>query len=571
MKTSNLLFPSSLSKILISLFFLLTISCQDPLQDDLTVRFPGEYQGIEEWQDVLEDLVFESSMIVQHAGSIQDAVNLAMPGDAIYIEPGIYKEAITIDKSDIKLVGLDGGNGEKVILDNPGGEERGIYLTKQATGVEVLNIQMQHFTNNSPPISTLPTKKNARHNRFFKMTRTQLDNNIAHYQFEIRLGKREFDVVRIHRVVRESRPYRPIRTHGEVFMVHGASQDFDDIFLTAGAVNNINPQTSSPAFLASKGIDVWGIDLAWTLVPAETSDFNFMKDWGVKRDVDHTLAAMSLARLIRGLTGQGFGRLNLLGFSYGVGVAYAAAGQETQQHPILRDIKGIIPVEGGMKYDKSDLVQEEFRNSMCEVAAGMKALIDGGTYESRLGLDIEPFGNLAIAAPNDLSPIIPGLSNYQAALFAGAIPGASPPAPFWHFVGGDLIEDNIPMGLLYTAPSRWFYLLTTLAPYMPQRTTYEYRVCQCDEEDVKIDDHLDQISVPIMYIGAGGGFGEFGDYTSSLTSSTDITNYTISLQAAENRIIDYGHADVFMATNAPELVWEPLRKWLIDHSGYSFR
>lgn len=127
------------------------------------------------------------------------------------------------------------------------------------------------------------------------------------------------------------------------------------------------------------------------------------------------------------------------------------------------------------------------------------------------------------------------------------------------------------MGLLYTAPSRWFYLFTTLAPYMPQRTPYEYRVGQCDEEDVKIDDHLDQISVPILYIGARGGFGAFGDYTSSLTSSTDITNYTISLQAAEKRIIDYGHADVFMAANAPDLIWEPLRKWLIDHSGYSFR
>lgn len=39
--------------------------------------------------------------------------------------------------------------------------------------------------------------------------------------------------------------------------------------------------------------------------------------------MDHTLAAMSIARLIRGLTGQGFGRLHLLGFSYGGSVGYA--------------------------------------------------------------------------------------------------------------------------------------------------------------------------------------------------------------------------------------------------------
>ena len=570
MKTLNLLSLRSLSKIFISLSLLFAISCTDPVQDEIIVADPVSNQEAFPWQDILEELIFESNIIVQKDGSIQDAVNAAMPGDAIYIEPGIYKEAITIDKSDIKLIGLDGANGEKVILDNPGGKKRGITVTKQGNDVEVSNIKLQNFTDNSPYISSEPSTQVARRDHYFKMTRDQLGNKIAHYQFEVRLGKREFDVVRIHRVVREYRPYRPIHTHGEVFMIHGASQDFDDIFLTAGSEEK-NAQTSSPVYLASKGIDVWGIDLAWTLIPAETSNFNFMKDWGVERDADHTLAALSIARLIRGLTGQGFGRLNLLGFSYGVPVAYAAAGRETQQHPILRDIKGLIPVEAGMKYDKNDPVHEEFRNSMCDVAAGIKALIDGGTYESTLGGNLAPFGNLAISVPNDPSPIIPGLTNFQAALFVGAIPGATPPAPFWHFIGGDLNEFNIPVGLLYTDPPRWFHLLTTLVPYMPQRTMYEFRACQCDEEDVSIDDYLDQISVPILYLGAGGGFGTFGDYTSSLTASTDITNYTVSLQAEENRIIDFGHADTFMANDAADLVWEVLRQWLVDHNSYSLQ
>ena len=106
--------------------------------------------------------------------------------------------------------------------------------------------------------------------------------------------------------------------------------------------------------MASNGIDVWGMDFAWTLVPLETTDFTFMKDWGVVRDVDHTLAAMSVARLIRGLTGQGLGRMNLLGYSYGVGVAYAAAGRETQQHAILQDVKGLVAVDQVMKYSDAD-------------------------------------------------------------------------------------------------------------------------------------------------------------------------------------------------------------------------
>lgn len=119
------------------------------------------------------------------------------------------------------------------------------------------------------------------------------------------MGKGEFDLVRIHRVVLERCPCFPVRTQGYVFMIHGAIQDFDDIFLTAGA-SEIYAETSSPYYSAANNIEVWGIDTGWTLFALETSDFTFMMDWGVERDVDHALAAMSIARLVRELTWQGF-------------------------------------------------------------------------------------------------------------------------------------------------------------------------------------------------------------------------------------------------------------------------
>ena len=75
------------------------------------------------------------------------------------------------------------------------------------------------------------------------------------------MGKGEFDLVRIHRVVLERRPCFPVCAKGNVFMIHGAIQDFDDIFFTAG-VEEINAETSSPYFLAANNIDVWSIDMA---------------------------------------------------------------------------------------------------------------------------------------------------------------------------------------------------------------------------------------------------------------------------------------------------------------------
>jgi hypothetical protein len=312
------------------------------------------------------------------------------------------------------------------------------------------------------------------------------------------------------------------------------------------------------------------MDFGWTGVPAETSDFGFMQDWGVDKDIDHTLPAMSVARLIRGITGQGFGRLNVLGYSYGVLVAYGAAGRETQKHPILRHIDGIIAVDQGLKYAASE---EVFRQAACNSALASKQQIDNGVYHNNSGQVFGAFSALATSAPDDPSPLIPNLTNYQAALFIGTSTFAqgNAAAPFWHFVAGVFPDPAVPVpsGLAYTDPARWINLPASLPPYQPQRTIYDARSCLCNEVDVAFDDYVGVITLPILYIGAGGAFGSLGDHTSSLTWSTDITNYTVNVQPADQRIIDYGHADLFLASNAPTLVWKPLYQWLVNHHAVS--
>ncbi|HEX5169906.1 MAG TPA: hypothetical protein VFW11_12095 [Cyclobacteriaceae bacterium] len=550
------------------LVMLITLTnCSEPIGDQ--VAPPPSTLPSDLWESLSDPSNLISSVVVQQGASLQNAIEAAEPGQVIYLEPGLYREPVIINKEHIKLIGLNGAHGEKVVISS-------LELKSKA---EVINV-FRH--NDDVPLKDIETffqpddyelnnvfsspqltggRRNLISKSFYclfgHVKRTELANGIAHYEFEIPLGHGSFDIVRLHRVVRESRPYRPIRTEGDVFMVHGASQDFDDIFLTAGS-NNPDAQTSSPIYLAGKNIDVWGIDLAWTLVPKATTDFSFMKDWGVQRDVNHTLAGLSIARLVRGLTGQSFAPMNLLGFSYGVAIAYTAAGQETQKFPLLRNVKGIIPVDSGMKFETGDEVS---RHSACTEAANIKTSIDGGKYQGTLGLDIAPIAALASTAPNDPSPIpaFAGLTNIQVAMAIGSSPAANPVAPYWHFVGGSF------SALLYTDEVRWVNLLNVLAPYQPQLTSYEYRVCVCDEEESYLDDHLNEIAVPILYLGAGGGFGSLGNFTTNLTASTDITTYTVNKQSAADRNIDYGHADLWMATNASNDVWDVLRQWLVDH------
>jgi hypothetical protein len=69
----------------------------------------------------------------------------------------------------------------------------------------------------------------------------------------------------------------------------------------------------------------------------------------------------------------------------------------------------------------------------------------------------------------------------------------------------------------------------------------------------------------VLYIGAGGGFGEYGVYTTTLLGSTDVTSLIVSKVPATQRLIDYGHADLFLANDAEELVWAPMLEWIQAH------
>ncbi|MBN1414749.1 MAG: hypothetical protein JW973_06590 [Bacteroidales bacterium] len=513
--------------------------------------------GFAKPNDVLSHLDSGSDiLIVENGSSVQEAINVAREGDVIFIEPGIYKEAITINKPRLKLIGACSTSDEPVILENPGNARKAISVSKDEFQVEILNIQFKNFREENTRVSRFKCSGTGSQKLIRNMQREELGNGIAHYTYDLQLGSGEFDAVCIHRVVREHCPWHPVLTTGEVFNVPGGINTFEAIFLTAGA-EMINEETSTAYFLASKNIDVWGIDLGWTKVPMETSDFSFMKDWGIERDVTHTLKALAIVRLMRGFSMQGFQRVNLLGYCYGAQVAYGAAGRETQLHPFWRQVKAIIPVDHLMKYEPIPEL-EEFRQNQCSWAAVYKAKIESGNYMIDDGAGFIYMATLAFSAPGEDSPVIPGLTNYQALLAVGSNPPDDPDTPFWHFFGGDMND------FLYSDPDRFIRFGMTLPPYMPAKTFYDLYACGCNEENVSFDDHIAQISLPILYIGAGGGMGTVGYYTGNLTSSNDITNFTVTIPGVEP-LYDFGHADLWIGYNANELVWEVLYKWLLVH------
>lgn len=80
-----------------------------------------------------------------------------------------------------------------------------------------------------------------------------------------------------------------------------------------------------------------------------------------------------------------------------------------------------------------------------------------------------------------------------------------------------------------------------------------------------VPDHLADIQVPVFYLGAGGGFGEYGLYTTTLVGSSDVTTLVVRELDPARQDEDYGHGDLLYAGGAPAVAWEPLAGWIESH------
>jgi hypothetical protein len=403
--------------------------------------------------------------------------------------------------------------------------------------------------------------------RAFDIERRQVSGNVYEYTFALRVGEGEHDVIKVHRVVREDEAGRPSQTEHAVLMVHGDIWGFDAAFLGNTISAHAPAGQSVGLYLASKGVDVWGIDLRWTQVPAATTDFTFMKDWNIATHVGDIAVALSVARGVRGATGSGTGQLALLGWSRGGILAYAYANAETRLPENLRQVKALVPVDIAYKFAPEHETQ---RAAACRRYASARQQRDLGVYQSSLGAGVGVIGTLAAADPGGVStvPGFAGLTNAQAALLLASrthlLFANDPPVPSYHFNAGVFNLLGLPTKLQYTPEAYLYDFLAAGHPYQSSTEIMESEALLCDEIDVPYDDYLGEIRIPVLYVGAAGGFGEYGLDTLEQLGGSDVSSLVVRLHASDARDVEFGHADLFLAENARDVVWKPLRKWLVS-------
>jgi hypothetical protein len=394
--------------------------------------------------------------------------------------------------------------------------------------------------------------------------RRVVESGIAEYSYTLRVGSGAQDLITVHRVVAELFPGRALPAHQSVFLVHGDLWGFRSAFLPGVTSSAVPREKSFAIHLARQGMEVWGIDLRWVHVPANTTDFTFMKDWNLEMHVQDVSTGLLLARTVRAVGPARAGPMPLLGWSRGATIGYALLNAETQWSPDRRQVSAFIPVDMAYVFGADATSQ---RASACQGYQTLSTLHAAGMYVDGSGQTLHALGFSAINAPALPSPLLPGLTNRQAALLAGTatyLLQGNPVFGWYHFTGG-VFAGSLPTATTWTHERFLFETMEQASPLQSVGEQVETLAMWCGSPTLPYTQWLGQVKVPVLYVGAAGGVGRFGLATLSRLGGKDVTSYVVQRLADSDRALDYGHADLFLAADADTTVWSRIVDWLERH------
>jgi hypothetical protein len=393
------------------------------------------------------------------------------------------------------------------------------------------------------------------------VTREVVSGDVAHYTFVLRVGDTPSAEVVIHRVVREHAPWVPRIAASALLLLHGDWATFSSNFLSPGLGTSAAANHGISAFLAEKGIDVWGADRRWTRAPLDAADVSDFAGMDLAQAIDDTGLALGFARGVRVRTGSGPDRVALGGFSHGGQIAYEYAAAESQRPLAARHVKALVPIDIYAAVPAGN-------------AGAIASACDSRDYEkAQVGKGLSAADNSFFAlaatldrtAPDDDSPIFSGSTNRGGLLgFVARTWVYYAPTKEYHLAGG-LLSAGTVTALRHSPQARIDGWLAGAPAYQANPESADLDGIWCADGPRPIPDHLADIHVPIFYLGAAGGFGDAGLPTLALTGSSDVTTLVISVLPAAQHPEDYGHGDLLFADSAPELAWQPLAAWVQSH------
>jgi len=384
-----------------------------------------------------------------------------------------------------------------------------------------------------------------------------LADGVKRIQYHFQVGPGEYDTITVHRILRDGSRWQ----RNALMLLPGTGLNVESLYFPRTITEAVPDDYSPLIHLAAEGIDAWSADYRGSDIPSDITDFGFMADWGLTTATSDMQVAIRFARLIRIFSGNGYSRIHVGGYSAGVPVAFAVASADAARHYGRRDIGGVVAVDMGFEVDPANSAAVE---TACANLAFYDSLIADGIFNDDQGFFIA-VGELARNFPDEPSDIAamfgfpPGTTNLQLLNVFAVLPS---PGETFHIFGGTFDEMGSPVPV-YTPQALLVAQATSFVPHLPVQFDREIAQVGCSVEPVSdLDGGLGDITVPLLHIGAVGGSANDVDYTLSLLGSDDVTSILVRDLNPGSEAFDYGHGDVFAATDADIRVWQPIADWV---------
>ena len=362
-------------------------------------------------------------------------------------------------------------------------------------------------------------------------------DDIVEYKLKVNVGPGKYDYIILTNYVKEKSPWST-EINQNVIIIPG--QALTGVFYSDMAI-----------YYAQQGYSTYILDRREINIPKSETDFNYMKNWKIDEHLSDTYKGIAVSRIHTAmLNNEPVENIDVtaIGHSHGALILTAYAASEYKDLA-LGSIDRIVPVDIVIKYDPKNL---ELIQSQAQEYETISRSIESGTYNATNMAIMMQIANLVSTDPEGKSPIQPNLTNWQFIRLMASQTysfSANPYTPDYHYWSGDL------NGLYYVDENRLINL--TLAggaiPHTPKYMDQYMAGLMGNIDGYKID--FSKIDSPVLYIGLGGGFNDYGSwwYENEVGRiNNDVTTINWNNQ---------GHCSIALDYNAPEL-WALINSWI---------
>jgi hypothetical protein len=364
-----------------------------------------------------------------------------------------------------------------------------------------------------------------------------VSGNVAKYSIKVKVGPGKYDNVTLTNYVQEKSPWHTKADKNLVILPgHALTEKF---------------YSDMAIYYAWQGYSTYILDRRETNLPVDETDFSYMKNWTFDEYLKDTYEGINASRSHTSLLSDKPAEsieVTAIGHSHG---ALILTAYEASEYDDLSagSVDRVVPVDIIIAYNpkNSELIQDQAKefNAISES-------IESGVYTDNGMAGMMYIAYMASTEPDAGSYFQSELTNRQFfRLMASQTYRFSryPYTPDYHYWSGNANS------LDYVDENHLLYLTLTggTVPYTPNNLDQYMAGLMGNVEGYEINSS--RIDSPLLYVGLGGGFGDYGSWW-----------YENEVGKTNSRVTsinwnDQGHGSLLIDRNSPAL-WELIDNWV---------